>query len=286
MAVLFLAGSFSPGFARPNDAVLAKAAEIEGHLGGRLGLTILDMETGRRWDHRAGERFPMMSTFKAFACAGVLMRADAGEEDLERRIAVEAGDLVTYSPVTEKRAGGSMTLAELCHATMTTSDNTAGNLVLGSLGGPVGFTAFMRSLGDEETRLDRWETALNEARPGDPRDTTTPAAAAAALQKLVLGDSLSGTARSQFQAWLAGNEIADALLRASLPQGWRIGDRTGAGENGSRGIIAVIWPPGRKPVLAAIYLTGTDTDMNARNKAIAEIGAALVQVLGNEPDRP
>lgn len=280
-AAFFLIGVFTPDAARSADALTAKAMEIEASLGGRAGFAILDTETGTQWSYRAEERFPMMSTFKAFACAAVLARTDAGQEDLERPVAIEQSDLVTYSPVTEPLAGTSMTLAELCHATMTTSDNTAGNLVLRSLGGPEGFTGFMRSIGDGTTRLDRWETELNEARPGDPRDTTTPAAVAASLQKLVLGDVLSGTARRQLRDWLAGNEVADALLRASLPEGWRIGDRTGAGENGSRGIIAVIWPPERQPVLAAIYLTGTMADMDARNEAIAEIGGVLVQALAD-----
>jgi len=270
-----------PVITQGDDTLFKTFAEVETRLGGRVGAAILDTETGRQWAHRADERFPLMSTFKAFACAALLARADAGEETLERVVPVLETDLVTYSPVTEKRIGEEMTLSELCQATMATSDNTAGNLVLESLGGPQGFTAFMRSIGDTETRLDRRETELNEARPGDPRDTTTPAAAAQALHDLILGDLLSERSRRQLEEWLVGNEVGGPLLRAGLPQGWRIGDRTGAGGNGSRAIIAVIRPPQRKPVVAAVYLTGTQASMDARNAAIADIGRTLAQALGN-----
>ena len=126
------------------------------------------------------------------------------------------------------------------------------------------------------TRLDRREPELNEATPGDPRDTTTPAAIATSLRRLVLGDALSASSRDQLTAWLVADEVGGPLLRASLPTDWRIGDRTGAGAHGSRGIVAVLWPPGRAPIVTAIFLTGTDASMDRRNKSIAEIGAALV----------
>lgn len=263
------------------DEILSKKlVEIELRLGARLGAVVLDTETGKLWSHRANERFPLNSTSKAYACAGVLARVDAGKEILDRTIAIVKDDLVAYSPVTENHVGEEgMALSELCRASMTMSDNTATNMVLDSLGGPEGFTAFMRSIGDKETRLDRRETELNEAMPGDPRDTTTPSAAVRSLHDLVLGDILSESARQQLEDWLVGNEVSGPLLRASLPEGWRIGDRTGAGGYGSRSIVAVIWPPERNPLVAAIYLTGTEADMDERNAVIAEIGSALVETL-------
>jgi beta-lactamase class A len=261
------------------EVLSKKLVEIEARLGGRLGVAVLDTGTGQEWRHRENERFPLNSTFKAFACAGLLARVDAKEETLQRKISFQKSDLVTYSPVTEKHVGAGMTLSELCGAAMTMSDNTAANMVLKNLGGPESFTAFMRSIGDEKTRLDRWETELNEARPGDPRDTTTPAAALKSLQKLVLGKELSETSRNQLERWMIRNKVGGPLLRASLPEDWGIGDRTGAGGHGSRSVVAVIWPPNRKPVVAAIYLTETEASMEERNQAIAEIGSVLVKAL-------
>lgn len=257
-----------------------KLAALEARLGARLGAVILDTATGREWRHRPDERFPMCSTFKLLACGAVLARVDAGEENLDRRIRFQPAELVTYSPVTETQAGGDgMTLAEICGAAMTQSDNTAGNLILASLGGPGGVTAFARSLDDRATRLDRWETELNEATPGDPRDTTTPAAMAANLHALLLGDCLSPAGRAQLAAWLADNRTGDAKLRAGVPDGWRVGDKTGGGDHGTMNEVAVVWPPDRAPLLVSIYMTGTEASFDDRNAAIAAIGRALPAAL-------
>lgn len=262
-----------------SDALSRKLVEVEEKLDARLGVVIVDTETGREWAQRADERFPMCSTFKLLGCGAVLARVDAGHEDLNRRIRFESSDVVTYSPVTEHRVGGEgMTLAELCEAALTMSDNTAGNIILESIGGPGSVTDFARSLGDDVTRLDRWETELNEATPGDPRDTTTPAAMTANLRRLVLGTTLSQTSRDQLIAWMVANKTGDAKLRAGLPD-WRIGDKTGGGDYGTMNDIAILWPPGREPVIASIYMTQTEASFDDRNAAIAEIGKAMRDTL-------
>jgi beta-lactamase class A len=166
-------------------------------------------------------------------------------------------------------------LSDICEAAMTLSDNTAGNLILTSLGGPQGITQFARSLGDTMTRLDRTETALNEAIPGDPRDTTTPNAMLDNVQKLVLGDVLSPPSKEQLTKWLLGNKTGDTRLRAHLPPGWRVGDKTGSGERGTTNDVGVIWPAQGAPILVAIYLTETTAHPNARNGTLAAVGAAI-----------
>lgn len=184
---------------------------------------------------------------------------------------------MTYSPVTEKYAGRqAMTLANLCEAALTMSDNTAANLVLQALGGPEKVTSFVRGLGDDVTRLDHWETELNEAVPGDNRDTTTPNAMVKNLRRLLLGDALSEKSRNQLYDWLKRNQVADGLFRAAVPEGWMVADRTGAGGFGSRSITAVIWPPERQPIVVALYLTQTEASFSERNEAIGEIGEAIV----------
>lgn len=261
------------------DGLNATVRHLEQKLDARIGIAVHDLETDRRWLHRSDERFPMASTFKTLACAALLDRADAGAERLDRIVVFGEDKLVTYSPITEKRTGPpGMSLFELCEATLTTSDNTAANLVLEALGGPESITDFARSLGDEFTRLDRWETELNESTPGDPRDTTTPAAMAASLEKLMVGDALSPESRRQLITWLEGNRVGDALLRAGLPDDWTVADRTGAGGRGTRANTAVLWPPApleRKPIIAAVYITETEASFAERNAAIAKIGRAI-----------
>lgn len=244
--------------------------------GGRLGVTLLDTGTGQRVGQRMDERFPMCSTFKVLASGAVLQGVDAGKENLSRRIYFSETDLVAHSPETQKHVGPhGMTVAELCKAAITLSDNTAGNLLLASIGGPQGLTAFVRGLGDDMTRLDRAETALNEALPGDPRDTTTPNAMASNLRALVLDGMLSAESRAQLADWLAANTTGGKRLRAGLPAAWRVGDKTGSGERGTANDVAVIWPPDRAPFILTAYLTGATAPADRQNAVIAAVGRAV-----------
>ncbi len=175
----------------------------------------------------------------------MLARVDRGQERLDRRIVFSDKDLVTYSPVTKDHVGpAGMSVADICAAAVTLSDNTAGNLMLASFGGPAALTAYARSLGDGLTRLDRIETALNEAAPGDPRDTTTPNAMLGDMQRLLVGDALSAKSRRHLTQWLLASKTGTKRIRAGLPSDWRVGDKTGGGDNGTANDIAVAWPPG------------------------------------------
>ena len=257
-----------------------RLAELETRSGGRLGVAILNHRAGMMAAHRAGERFAMCSTFKAIAAAAVLARVDAGKEDLDRRISYGREKLITWSPVTEKHAGGrGMTLADLCDAAVTMSDNTAGNLLLESLGGPSGLTAFFRSLGDEVSRLDRWEPDLNDVPPGDPRDTTTPEAMLESLRRVVLGDVLTQASRQRLADWLIANKTGDKRLRAGFPGGWRVGDKTGTG-SGVAGDIAVAWAPGGETLLISAYLEAPGLPASVRDQIFREIGAIASKTVG------
>jgi len=279
-ATLLAALASAPALARgtPDSDAARRFAEIEKASGARLGVAVLDTGSGLHAGHREDERFPMCSTFKFLAAAAILARVDEGKERLDRRIVFRSSDLVANSPATEKRVGDAgMSLAEVCKAAITLSDNTAGNLMLASMGGPAGLTRFARALGDRHTRLDRVETALNEARPGDPRDTTTPRAMLGSMQKILLGNSLSESSRAQLLQWLDANQTGGQRLRAGLPPDWVVGDKTGSGDRGTANDIAILRPPGRQPILVAAYLTESTASMEARNATLASIGAAIAQ---------
>ena len=256
------------------EGLASELGRIERDSGGRLGVAVLDTGSGARAGLHADDRFPMCSTFKFLAAAAVLRRVDEGKEKLDRRITYTKGDLVEYSPVTKEHVADGMAMSDICEAAMILSDNTAGNLLLASLGGPQGITQFARSLGDTITRLDRIETALNEAIPGDPRDTTTPNAMLGNLQKLVLGDVLSPGSKEQLTKWLLGNKTGDTRMRTHLPKDWRVGDKTGSGERGTTNDVGVIWPPNRAPIVLTIYLTETTVEAAKRNATLASVGKA------------
>jgi beta-lactamase class A len=251
---------------------------IETSAAGRLGVAVLDTADGRLQGHRLDERFPMCSTFKWLAAALVLKRVDAGQERLDRRIAFSPDELVPNSPITSRHAGGSgMTLAELCEATVTVSDNAAANLILRSFGGPEALTRYARSLGDTVTRIDRLEPLLNEAAPGDPRDTTTPRGMATSLRAAVVDNALSAASREQLTRWMQASLTNGKRLRANLPPGWRLGSKTGTGDRGSTNDVGVFWPPGCAPIVVAVYLTAARASESARNAAVARVAGAVTQ---------
>lgn len=258
------------------DDFRALLRKLEVASGGRLGVAIVDLETGKKSSHRPDERFPMCSTFKLLAAAAVLARVDRGEERLDRRVAFTRADLLEYAPTTRARvAQGSMTLGELCEAAVTVSDNTAANLILSSLGGPGAITAYARSLGDAVTRLDRMEPELNESRQGDPRDTTSPAAMVGNLRRLVVENALSSKSRATLTAWLVGNQTGNARLRAGVPPGWRVGDKTGTGNAGSTNDVGILWPPRHQPILVAVYLTESSAPLSVREGTLAGVARLI-----------
>ncbi|MHB1959167.1 MAG: class A beta-lactamase [Acidobacteriaceae bacterium] len=256
-----------------------KCKQLEKKSGGWLGVAILNTATGAQFGHREKERFPMCSTSKLLTVGAVLTRVDRGKEHLGRIVHFSKSDLVTYSPATEKRVGQGMTIEELCVAAMTLSDNTAANLLLATIGGPPGFTRFARSLGDNVTRLDRNEPTLNEALPGDPRDTTSPTAMMTDLRTLMLGDQLSAGSKAHLKAWLIANTTGDKRLRAGVPKDWKVGDKTGSGDHGTANDVAILWPPGHATLLAAVYLTGATVDNDARERTIAAVGELVARTL-------
>jgi beta-lactamase class A len=270
----FLAASAASG---ENDAA-TRIAAIETRIGGRIGVAALDTANDKHVDYRAEERFAMCSTFKFLAAAAVLKRVDEKKDKLERFVPYGAKEIQEYAPVTKEHLNdGGMTLGALCAAAIEQSDNTAGNLLLNAIGGPAGLTNFARTLGDRMTRLDRIEPDLNSAIPGDERDTTTPAAICSDMQRLLLGDALSEASRRQLEDWLQRNETGGPMIRAGVPKNWIIGDKTGRGSNGATNDIAIVRPPGRAPILLAIYSVRSTAAPDDRAAAIAEVAKIVAE---------
>ncbi len=251
---------------------------IESSLSARIGVAILDTQNGESWDYNGDQRFPLTSTFKTMACAKLLYDAEHGKVNLNSTVEVKKADLVTYSPVLEKQVGKPITLSDACFATMTTSDNTAANIVINAVGDPKSITDFLRQIGDKETRLDRVEPELNEGKLGDLRDTTTPNAITSTLNQLLFGSTLSEASQKKLESWMVNNQVTGNLLRSVLPVKWSIADRSGAGGFGARSITAIVWSEEKKPIIVSIYLAQTEASMAERNDAIVKIGRSIFEV--------
>jgi beta-lactamase class A len=253
----------------------AAFAQLEKANAGRLGVAVEDLGSGEKAGYHANDPFAMCSTFKFLLAAAILHRVDTHAEQLDRMVDIPEKPLIANSPLTEERAGKQMKVFDLCGAILTRSDNTAANLLIDSLGGPGGVTVYARSIGDPMTRLDRTETSLNEARPGDPRDTTSPSAMVGNLHRLLLGRVLSPPSRERLTQWMIANTTGDTRIRAKLPEGWRAGDKTGSNGTDTANDIAILWPPHGDPILVAAYLTECPGPEEKRNAVLAEVGRLI-----------
>lgn len=271
----------SPAFGRPTGADLPALRALERRAGGRLGVAILDTGSGAQAGLRLDERFALCSVFKLPLAAMILREADLGRLPLDQAVPYGPADMLDHAPVTRQHlARGHMTVAELAEATQVTSDNPAANLLLKLIDGPAGLTARLREIGDATTRLDRYEPEMNRMQPGDPRDTSTPAALAALVQRIALGDVLKPSSRERLVGWMEKTETGRHRLRAGLPKGWRAGDKTGSFWDeqlpGKVNDVAVCWPPGRAPlIIAAFYETpkaGGGQPFKAGQRVLAEVG--------------
>jgi len=223
----------------------------------------------------------MCSTFKLMLAAAILSRVDAGSLRLDATVPFRRSDLLPNSPVTAAHASaGALPLGSMLEAVIEVSDNTAANRLLDLIGGPAGYTAYLRSLGDSSTRLDRVEVALNSNRPGDVRDTTTPRSMLDDMQRALLGDLLSEGSRGQLLRWMRDCQTGHDRLRARLPPDWEAGDKTGTGSNGAINDLAIFFPPRQSPILVACYLTGSTRSMGVLNAAHARLGALVASALG------
>ena len=271
---LALSSSLHGFAATPED----EFAAMEQRMGIRLGVAAIAAGSGRGLSHRGDELFPMCSTSKLLLAACVLSKVDAGTEQLKRPISYSEKDLLEYAPVTKAHVKeGALPVGELCAAAVEVSDNTAANLLLAQVGGPVGVTKFIRSLGNAVTRLDRTEPELNTALPGDPRDTTSPKAMVDSMKALLAGTILSTPSQELLISWLEKCETGDNRLRAGIPEDWRAGDKTGTGENGAIGDVGIFWPPGKGPILIAAYVLGGSAPRAEREQAIASAARVVVR---------
>ncbi|MEE6180632.1 class A beta-lactamase BlaIII [Bacillus pretiosus] len=252
-------------------------AKLEKEYDAKLGIYALDTGTNQTIAYHSDDRFAFASTSKSLA-VGALLRKNSLEA-LDQRITYTPEDLSNYNPITEKHVDTGMTLKELADASVRYSDSTAHNLILKQLGGPSEFEKILREMGDTVTTSERFEPELNEVHPGETHDTSTPEAIAKTLQSFTLGTALPTEKRELLVDWMKRNTTGDKLIRAGVPKGWEVADKTGAGSYGTRNDIAIIWPPNKKPIVLAILSNHDKEDAKYDDKLIADATKVVLNTL-------
>lgn len=253
--------------------------KLESKYSAKLGIYAFDTETNTEISYNADERFAYCSTYKALAAGTVLEKYS--KEDLDKVIKFTQEDVLSYAPVAKDKVSTGMTIEEICDAAVRQSDNTAGNLLFDLIDGPTGFKTALNKLGDTVTEPSRKETELNEAMPGDIRDTSTPKQLANDLKEYATGEVLTEEKQKMLIDWMSNNATGDKLIRAGAPEDWVVADKSGAGSYGTRNDIAIVTPPNRKPIFIAVLSKKNEKDAEYDNKLIEEASKIIFDNLKN-----
>jgi beta-lactamase class A len=250
---------------------------LEEEYDAKLGIYALDTGTNQIVSYRAEDRFAYASTHKVLSVGVLLQQNDINK--LEEGILIEEDDLVNYNPITEKHVGEQMTWREISDASIRYSDNAAANHILEQIGGPEGFKKALRDMGDDVTNPERIEPYLNQVKPGETRDTSTPRALATSLLSFTIGDALTKEKQDLLVDWLKRNTTGDNLIRAGVPKGWEVGDKSGSASYGTRNDIGIIWPPNEDPIILAVLSSKDEEDAEANDELIAKATEKVISIL-------
>jgi beta-lactamase class A len=285
---------------------------------GVLGITVVDLDTRARIRINADHAYPMMSVFKAPVAAAVLAQVDAGLIRLNQQVTITRAQLVDGTAVPSIGAHFSgeqmhFTVERLLAAAVSDSDNTAVDALIRLLGGPQVVTQFLRKHGIDGMRVDLGEgdishlfeetsngqtipinetdeAALARRQRGyraylnDPRNRTTPDAAAQLLEALWTGRLLSAESSKRLLDLMYG-QTKPVRLRAGLPADVRFADKCGTSyslddETAAYNDIGILtWPNGHTVIVAA-FLTESKADKRTRDALFAEIGRDVSAMAG------
>lgn len=260
-----------------------KLENLEKGFDGRIGIYAINTNNNQIIAYRADERFPLQSTIKFMGVAALLKQSDSDKNLLQEKIHYTKNDLMVWHPITGKYVNNGMTLEALSEAAMSYSDNPAMNLIMKKLGGPKAVTDFAHSIGNKTFNIEHYEGDLN-SNPTDKQDTSTPKEMAISLQKLTLGNILTKPQRTKLITWMKNNTTGYKRIRAGVPIGWIVADKTGSGIYGIANDIGIMWSPLCKPIVLAIYTVQNKQDAKSRDDIVASATSLILDELAkNDP---
>ncbi|WP_168991274.1 class A beta-lactamase [Mycobacterium attenuatum] len=253
---------------RPVEPEGKQLEELEHTFDGKIGVYAINTSNGEIIAHREDERFPLQSTIKFMGVAALLKQSDTDSHLLQEIVHYSQNDLIEWSPITRKNITGGMTLEALSEAAISYSDNAAINIIMKRLGGPPAVAQFAHSVGNQTYNVEHYDGALNSD-PTSGADTSTPRDMAASVQKLSLGDGLTPAQQTQLLGWMRNNTAGYRRIRAGVPGGWVVADKTGSGDYGIANDIGILWSPYCKPIVLAIYTVQNQRDAKRREDIVA-----------------
>lgn len=272
IAAIFCVSTFTATHAQQSPSteteLQKKLANLEKIANGKIGVYAINTNNNQIIAYRANERFPVQSTCKLIGIAGLLKSSNKNKNLLQEKIHYTKDDLIAWHPVTGRHLAEGMTLEELSEAAISYSDNAAMNLIMKKMGGPRFVTDYARAIGNQSFHIEHYEGNLN-SNPHDQHDTATPKDMAISVKKLTIGNALTQFQRAKLMTWLRNNTTGYQRIRAGVPLGWVVAEKTGSGDYGVANDIGVMWSPTCKPIVLAIYTVQHIPEAKGRSDIIA-----------------
>lgn len=266
-------------------ANIQQIASLERNFDGKIGVYAINTNNNQTIGYRANERFPVQSTMKLIGVAALLKQSQYNKNLLQERIHYSKNDLAPWHPITGKYVNSGMTLEDLAESAISYSDNVGIDLIMNKLGGPKAVTDFAHSIGNKSFNVTHYDGNLN-ANPLSIKDTATPKDMALSVQRLTLGNILNPSQRTQIVTWMKDNTTGYKRIRAGIPIGWTVAEKTGGGF-GSFGVandIGILWSPYCKPIVLAIYTVQNTKEAKSRDDMVASVTSIIMDEFAkNDP---
>lgn len=301
-----------PAFLRSQINQLGKAFD------GRVGIAVHSIDDGWTATWKADELYPQQSVSKLWVAVTALDAADKGKVKMSDKVTMSRADLtVFHQPIAALILGGKYTISldDLLFKAITTSDNTANDKLMRSVGGPKAVRSMIiaKKLGairfyDGEKALQSriagliwspkysigsafWEArsalpprlrkAAFERYVADPYDGASPAAIVATLARLKRGDLLSPESTRRLLQVMANTKTGANRLKGGLQPGWTLSHKTGTGQELGRlqagyNDIGILTAPDGKSYSVAVMIKLTDLPLPVRMKLMNNVVRATI----------
>lgn len=242
---------------------------LEHKLDGEIGLYAIDTNSGKIISYRGNQTFPFESTFKLMGVAA-LLHYNQSKPVLQKRLFIKPEQLVMWHPISGLYINQKVSLQTLAEGAISYSDNTAINMIIRELGGLDKINHFARMVGNNTFNLKHYEVNLN-SNPNNNEDSSTPKDMALSLQNILLGNVLSEHNKQLLFQWMRNNTTGYGRIRAGVPLGWAVADKTGSGSYGVANDIGLVWSPSCKPIILSIYTHQNKQAAIAQDDVIAKV---------------
>lgn len=275
------------------EASRGSIEQIVAGINAKVGVAVLDIETGDTLTIDGSGKYPMQSVYKFPLALAVLQRVDEGALSLKQRIHIGKAELVpdTWSPMREKYPEGNIEipLEEIIRYTVSQSDNNGCDILFRLMGGPPSVEAYIHSLGITEIAIVSTEQEMHKDGSLQYRNWCSPAGMSQLLRKFCRGEALSEKSTSFLREIMEQTPTGPRRIKGLLPKGTVVAHKTGSSGANELGLVAatndvgVVTLPSGRHVAIAIFVSDAREEEVACEDVIALIARAVWGVYVPEP---